>query len=367
MPGASSITRVFAFAVVRLRWLVVLGWIAATVAAVVKLPAIGQDSSLAALEPTNAPALRAEKDMLDRFAVPILSRTAVVQRNARGLPSATEQRAAEVAHSIAQRPDPSLPGLLGTLPVSNTDRLIPGSREDGTTLVTFMFADANQNLDEQTALAEAYAKQHARAGLAGVTGAAPSRVAEWQRIADALPLVTAAAIALILVVVGGHFGSLVAPLLTLCAAAIAYLITVRLVGWVGTQLDLSVPQEVEPVMIVLLLGVVTDYAVFFLTGTRRALAQGLERRLAAEAAARSNAPIVFTAGVVVAAGTGALVVGQSEFFRAFGPGLAVTAVVAMLVAITFVPATLAILGARAFWPHRPGESDAAEIEPPRWR
>jgi putative drug exporter of the RND superfamily len=61
-------------------------------------------------------------------------------------------------------------------------------------------------------------------------------------------------------------------------------------------------------------------------------------------------PIVATAGLIVVAGTGALVVGELEFFRAFGPALALTAGISLAVSITFVPAALALFGRMVFWP-----------------
>ena len=66
----------------------------------------------------------------------------------------------------------------------------------------------------------------------------------------------------------------------LAAAAIAYFVTVRVLGWSGERLGVTVPREVEPVLVVLLLGLVTDYAVFFLSGMRSALATGLPKRAA---------------------------------------------------------------------------------------
>jgi RND superfamily putative drug exporter len=60
------------------------------------------------------------------------------------------------------------------------------------------------------------------------------------------------------------------------------------------------------------------------------------------------APIVFTAGLIVAAGTAALVAGKLDFFRAFGPGLAVTTLISMVVSITLVPALIALFGPRLF-------------------
>ena len=96
----------------------------------------------------------------------------------------------------------------------------------------------------------------------------------------------------------------------------------------------------------LLLGVVTDYSLFYLFGARGRLEAGDTPREAARAAAGRYAPIVATAGITVAAGTASLLVGGIDFFRSFGPGLAVTALVGMVVALTLMPALLSVAGGR---------------------
>ena len=58
------------------------------------------------------------------------------------------------------------------------------------------------------------------------------------------------------------------------------------------------------------------------------------------------APIVATAGLIVVAGSAALLVGELEFFRAFGPALALTAGIALAVSLTFVPAASRSSGGR---------------------
>ena len=74
---------------------------------------------------------------------------------------------------------------------------------------------------------------------------------------------------------------------------------------------------------------------------------------------------MFTAGLIVAAGTGALVVGELGFFRAFGPGLAVTTLIALAVSITLVPALLALFGARLFGAASSGDGPQGRCRPTR--
>ena len=114
-------------------------------------------------------------------------------------------------------------------------------------------------------------------------------------------------------------------------------------------------------MLVLLLAIVTDYCVFFLTEMRRRLTYGEEPREAAYCTGVRIVPIVVTAGLIVAAGTGTLLLGSLGFFRALGPGMAVTALVGTLVSLTLVPALLATAGHLVF------RGAIRRAKPERWR
>ncbi len=152
----------------------------------------------------------------------------------------------------------------------------------------------------------------------------------------------------VLLIVAIAFRALGAPLVTLFSGAIAYLLMVRIVPWAGDKLGIAIPAEVEPVLIVLLLGLVTDYSVFYLSSMRRRLERGDTRLAAARGSVTETAPLVFAAGLIVTAGTAALLVGELDFFRAFGPGLALTTLISLLVAGTLVPALIAIFGGLLF-------------------
>ena len=131
------------------------------------------------------------------------------------------------------------------------------------------------------------------------------------------------------------------------------------------QLGAGIPQEVEPLVVALTLGIVTDYTIFFLSACRRARAR--------DAAARGRAALVHRRGADRCHGgphrghgDGRLVVGELEFFRAFGPALALTAAISLAVSITFVPASLALFGRLDLlaFAHSPEEGSEDE-EPPR--
>src|SRR5204862_682943 len=125
------------------------------------------------------------------------------------------------------------------------------------------------------ALAQTYSQRVRPRGL--VTGALAARSSEFRAIADALPRVTIATLALIVLVLLATFRAPGPPLVGLGAAAIAYTISVRVLAWIGEQRGQQVPKEVEPVLVALILGLSTDYAIFLLAGMRRRLADGASR------------------------------------------------------------------------------------------
>ena len=72
-----------------------------------------------------------------------------------------------------------------------------------------------------------------------------------------MEIATLAAIALI---VGLTFRSVVAPLVTLVTAGVGYLLADRVIGYLAGVAQLTVPVEIEPILIALMLGIMTDYS-----------------------------------------------------------------------------------------------------------
>ena len=344
---------------VRLRYVMVAAWIALAVWATVALPSIQQagGGSFGGLVPEDNPAIQAEIDSVLKFGFPILSRVAVVQRDPDGFSALKQAEIVNRAARLTQHGYPGLERIGGALPLINTGGVVPGSREANTTAITFLFFDPRMGFAEQTELARRFARTQVNEPddhLVGVTGAIPGRLAQARTIERSLPLIEAATLAVIVLIVGLNYRAVGAPLVCLVAAGVAYLVSVRAVAWLGGLIGVAVPSELEPLMVALLLGIVTDYAIFYLSAMQHRLRDG-DRPL--EAAARATGevgPIVVAAGLTVAAGTAALLAAELELFQAFGPGMALTILVGLVVAVTLIPALLAIAGAAVFWPSRPG-------------
>jgi putative drug exporter of the RND superfamily len=349
--------------VVHLRFLFVPAWIAAAVIATITLPGLNETeaSSMNSMVPKDSAALATELTIVRKFGFPLFSRVQIVQRDPSGLTTATQVRAIGRAADLDRGLEKSrYPNILGAIPVTNAGKLLPGSRENSTTVVTYLFVKPWLNIFAQRQIAEGYAQREVNSPddhLVGVTGAIPARADEGDLVTAGMPWIEIATVVLIALIVGLHFRSVITPLVTLAAAGIAYMVTIPILVYLGRKTGVSVPQEIEPLVVVLLLGIVTDYSIFFLSGMRSRLAEGRPAVQAAKATTGELARIILTAGMVVAAATAALLVTSLSFFRALGPGLAITVVIGLLVSVTFVPALMAMFGRALFWPRIPKPAD----------
>ncbi|WP_354700852.1 hypothetical protein DSM112329_01144 [Paraconexibacter sp. AEG42_29] len=342
-------TRLYARVVVWLRWPVAVAMIAGVAVAAVELPALstGGASGLGSLVPPDSRAVAAEQDASERLGAPILSRTLLVQRRPAGL-TAADQRA--IVRQAAAVPRASGGRVLGAVPYVNHTAVTPHGGERATTAVTGLFFGPDVAPLDQPEVARDVVDRLRPPHAAGITGSLPAQAAQGDLILDRLPLVEIATAVLVALLVGLYFRSPVAPLLTLGAVAMTYLLTDRMLAQLATHSQTAIPQEVQPVLVVLLFGVVTDYCIFFLSRARTLLDEGQGRLEAAIEATTAITGIVTAAAATVAAASLALLVSDLQFLRAFGPGMAGAVALAWLVVVLFVPASLAILGRRAFWP-----------------
>ena len=386
----SILARSYAFVVVSLRYLVVGGWAAAVVLAIMFLPPLSATSSggLSNLIPPGSAAARAEADVAHLFGFPIDAAVAIVQRDPHGMPAVVRDRALRQAIAVDRRlsgqsdgqlataaaalaraghpdaarilsgpvspgPPGGIPGLAGAFPLPNAAGLLRGTNEQSTTVITFLAFRPGTSFGAQTAGAHAYVRWFLNRPddhVVGVTGPVPAEYDQSQIIGKDILWVELFTVLAIALIVGVRFRSAGAPLATLACAATAYVIAIRVVVWLAGRMGVTLPPDLDPVLVVLLLGVTTDYTVFFLDGMRAQVAGGVPRIRAARLATAEFAPIILAAGIIVAAAAASLVVARTKMLSAFGPGLALTVLAAMAVSMTLGPALMAIFGGLLFRP-----------------
>lgn len=329
------------------RWLVVVLWVLAASAVTLFVPAeSGSGDTFGDLLPPDSQVLRVQERVLEEFRVPVLSGTTVVVHQPGGLSLLT--RADSVLWALATTQDvleaaePPPPGSVqAAIPV-------PTGRSD--TTVTYLYMSEGTGLHNTVRLANGYAAHFNNQPTAAsyVTGFVPAQVAQSGYLASRLGLFEIASVLLILLVVALAFRSLLAPLVVLGIAGIGYLVYFPLLGRLAGLLGFDVPRQLEPVLLALLLGVVTDYCVLFFSAFRDELDADPDHVSAATRALQSTAPVVAVAGVTVAGGTIALLAAPFAIFRGLGPALALTVVVGLAVCLTLAPAVMTIAGWRLF-------------------
>lgn len=334
---------------VALRWAVVLAWLVVAAFALTRPTVSSTGGALSDITSVDNPALRTEQRSAQEFGFPLLSRLIMVQSDPSGLPPSALSTAAERAAELADSGDGR---LLAALPIPAEARL-PGVREPGTTIVTYLFQRPDLTFAESLNAARDYAASFAPSDrVVGVTGSVPARVEQEQLIDSTLPLLEAVSLVAVTLIVGLAFRSVVAPLLTLATAGLSFLLMTRISAVLTTDYGLRIPAELQPLMVALMLGVTTDYVVYMLSGMRAELVLGHDRRQAARRAGATFLPILVIAGLTICAGVATLLLARSPVIRAFGPAMVLAVLVSLVVAITVLPAATAILGRAAFWPSR---------------
>jgi RND superfamily putative drug exporter len=163
-----------------------------------------------------------------------------------------------------------------------------------------------------------------------------------------IQLVSFVFIILLLLVV---FRSLPAALVTLFPSGLALAISGRLIGALGSG-GLQISSITQILLIVLLLGAGTDYGLFFVFRVREELRAGADPHTAVEhALVRVGESITASAATVILALL-TLLFASFGLYHDLGVPLAVGMCVMLAIGLTLLPALLAILGRKAFWPSK---------------
>jgi putative drug exporter of the RND superfamily len=349
--------------IVWLRFLLVPAWIAATVLAVTHLPSAfeAEAGELGNLLPRSSSALEVERKAIKTFGLPLLSRTMVVTREPGGF---SASQASSAARYIATTDRSNSPDAVKAVPLADTPGMLgPGGA--ATTIVAYLYLDPALSEDESQESAERFATGLERATSAPVvkvTGALPGTRAETKIAESHLIWVELATALLVVAILALYFRSFGVPLLGLSTVAIAYLCADRVLGWIAERYGLSIPREAEPVIVALIFGVLTDYLVFFVSGYRQRLRQGTRTTAAVSETTGELLPVILTAALMIAGATLTLLLSGVRFLSAFGPSMAVAVIVSALVAMTLVPAALAIFGRTLLWPRGLGERSAEDSD-----
>ena len=203
----------------------------------------------------------------------------VVERDPHGLSVEEQRRAVGQALAIDRPSDGSDPPFV-VLPVTNTAGAVPGSRESSTAVISYFEFPPAMSLSGRMEAVGRYMADARRAGapVVGRTGILPAQLHEGTIVEDALPYVEAATILMVALIVGLKFRSFGAPAMTLGTVGIAYLMALRATERLSEATGVAVPDILKPLMVALVLGIVTDYTIFYASTMQSLLTQWCRAR-----------------------------------------------------------------------------------------
>ena len=147
----------------------------------------------------------------------------------------------------------------------------------------------------------------------------------------------------------GVFRSALAPLIAVLPAVLVVLVAERLTAEAAVH-GLSVSQIASLLLIVLVLGAGTDYALFLMFRVREEMRAGLACHDAIVlSVGRVGETITFSAGILIAALL-SLATATFSLYSGLAAPLSIAIGLMLIAGLTLLPALLAIVGPAAFWP-----------------
>jgi putative drug exporter of the RND superfamily len=342
---------------VRFRWAIVLAWVAGTAAAMALLPSLSgvTQSDNTSFLPASAPSEQAAQ-----LASPLqgasLTAVTVVAARAGGLLTGADQAAiARLSGALAQVPK--------VASVRDAGQSSDGHAEQLTVLAA-LAQSGGQATSQQASLVaslrEAIRTATVPAGLSVHTaGPVATRVDTNATSSKTGSQVQWFSIIFVIALLMAVFRSALAPLIAVLPALVVVLVAERLTAEAAVH-GLGVSQIASLLLIVLVLGAGTDYALFLMFRVREEMRAGLACHEAIVlSVARVGETITFSAGILIAALL-SLAAASFSLYSGLAAPLAIAIGLMLIAGLTLLPALLAIFGAAAFWPSsvRPGAGRA---------
>jgi RND superfamily putative drug exporter len=189
-----------------------------------------------------------------------------------------------------------------------------------------------------------------RAYVTGEAGFEADRSAAVEGIDETLLLVT---VGVLLVLLLAIYRSPLVALVPLVVVGLAYMAAAGLTYGLVSAGATTISGQTSAILIVLMFGAGTDYCLLIVARFRDELRRTADEHEAMARAAARTAPAILSAGAIVVVAMLALALADFNATREMGPILALGVVVMVAAGLTLLPAILAALGRRSFWPAVP--------------
>jgi RND superfamily putative drug exporter len=199
---------------------------------------------------------------------------------------------------------------------------------------------------------------------AQVTGQAGIGRDYLQAIEDGTSRTTLVTILLVVIVLMLIYRAPLAALAPLITIGSAFLVARGVLGFLA-QGGWQLSSVLDSFIVVLVFGVGTDYTIFLISRFREELGRHDHDEALRVTVSRISAVITASAATVVV-GLASMVVARFGMIQTTGPALAITIVVTLLAGLTLTPSLLAIFGRRLFWPAHEATRTVADEDRGFW-
>jgi RND superfamily putative drug exporter len=165
---------------------------------------------------------------------------------------------------------------------------------------------------------------------------------------------------LVLVLLLVIYRSPVLPFVPLLAVGFGYFVAGGILALVAEATGSTLSGQATSLMVILLFGAGTDYGLLLISRYREELRREDDTRVALATALGETWEAIAASGLTVTLAVLTLLFARYGDYRSFAPVLGLGVFVTLIAGLTLMPALLALLGRRAFWPRTPKVGDATE-------
>jgi len=247
-----------------------------------------------------------------------------------------------------------------TLPAVNGRVAAPVVSKDHKAIQTVVGANLGYNSDIGgfvTNVTNAASEDSAglRVYVGGPAASAADQIKIFKGIDTTLLYATLAVVIVLLLLT---YRSPVLWLLPILSAGVALTVAQAVIYLLTQHANLTVNGQSGGILVVLVIGASTDYALLLIARYREELRRHADRHQAMAVALRRAGPAIIASGLTVVAGMLCLLAAESSDISGLGPVAAIGIGVGLIAMITLLPALLVVFGRWVFWPIRPGYGSA---------